>query len=382
MKILQVHNHYKKRGGEETVVDQEKRILEANGHTVVQFIKNSSDLEGYSKFDLIKLMLSQRASSSVGEEFRNLLKKSKPEVCHVHNIYPLITPVIYEECKRLGIPVVQTLHNYKMICTNSLLFRDGEVCEACLNKSLYNSIKYKCYRNSFVATAIQADVIQTHRKRGTWNRLVDRYVCLTDFQKDKLVSGGVPAQKIIIKPNFVHRPDQQTSTGDYFLFVGRLDRSKGLDDLLVLFEKCPFISFFVIGESDEPEKLKAFGNVNYLGRKDREDVLEYMSKSRAVIFPSKYYEGMPMVILESFSLQKPVIARDTGAMSSMINHNQNGLKYENVEGLIEAVNLLDRDSNYTESLGINALSDYNSYYSVSRGYQNLIELYQSVQNEG
>ncbi len=381
MKILQVHNHYKKKGGEETVVEEEKKVLEANGHEVVQFMKNSSAIDQYSKPDLLRLLISQRSSRSVGKEFRKLIRESRPDICHVHNIYPLITPVVYEVCELERIPVVQTLHNYKMVCTNSLLFREGEVCELCLNKSLLNSIRYKCYRDSLLVTALQADVIQTHRRRGTWDNLINRYICLTDFQRDKLVSGGLPKEKTVIKPNFVDQPENESLIGDYFLFVGRLDRSKGFDDLLVLFENCPSVSFLLIGESDNPDRLNSFDNVSYLGKKNRDEVLDYMSKSRAVIFPSKYYEGMPMVILEAFSLQKPVIARDTGAMSSMINHEGNGLKYQDVDGLIDAVNLLDDRPDKVEILGKGAYSDYCSNYSVDEGYRNLIELYQSVKNE-
>lgn len=381
MKILQVHSKYKKRGGEETVVEEEKAVLEANGHLVVQYIRDNVETDDYSRLGLIRLSLKQRNNRHSADELRGLIAREKPDVCHVHNVYPLISPAVYEVCKELGVPVVQTLHNYKMLCTNSLLFREGEVCELCLGKNLMKSIRYSCYKDSLLATAVQADTIQYHRKKGTWHELIDAYVCLTDFQKNKMVEGGLPADKIRIKPNFVRKTDIDISYEDFFLFVGRLDESKGLADLLKLIENRIDSKFVLIGASDSPGLFSKFSNVKYLGPQNRETVQNYMSRCKAVIFPSKYYEGMPMVILESFSLRKAVVARNVGAMSSMIQNGKNGISYDEPEGLVEAVRVLEEQERLAQYLGEAALLDYKKMYSVSQGYQNLIDLYQSVLEE-
>ncbi|KYG82595.1 glycosyltransferase family 4 protein [Roseivirga echinicomitans] len=377
MKILQVHNIYKGKTGEETVVEEEKKILDRHGHCVIQFIKDNSDLDKYSKLDKIKILSSLHSSKSIGKELEEFIEKEKPDICHVHNTFPLITPIVYEVCKSKNVPVVQTLHNYKMVCTNSLLFRNGEVCEKCLNKSLYNSIKFKCYRNSYFATAAQAHVIQYHRNKGTWDNLIDRYVCLTEFQKEK-VFGDTLKDKVVVKPNFLAENNLVTVREDFFLFVGRLNDSKGLQDLLYLFRRNTHSKFILIGKSDNPEIFRDFKNVKHLGERNRDVVLENMRKCKAVIFPSKYYEGMPMVILEAFSLKKPVISRNRGAMASMINDGVNGLKYEIESGLIDAINKMEENSALVNQLGERAYLDYKENYTEEKGYENLINLYAEV----
>lgn len=381
MKVLQVHSKYKKRGGEETVLEEEKTVLESHGHTVIQYIRDNAETDDYRAMGLIKLSLTQRHNKGAVNQVTALLAKEKPDICHVHNVYPLISPGVYEACQEQGIPVVQTLHNYKMLCTNSLFFRQGDVCELCLNKSLMQSVKYSCYKSSLLATAVQADAIQYHRRKGTWQRMVDAYVCLTGFQKNKMVQGGLPAEKLRIKPNFVHKTDLPSTYEDFFLFVGRLDKSKGLTDLLMLIDTCVDSHFVLIGDSENPAVFSEFQNVDYLGPQGRDVVLDYMSRCKAVVFPSRYYEGMPMVILEAFSLQKGVIARNVGAMSSMIRHGVNGLNYADTNGLIEAVRRLEAHHELVREIGKGAFRDFENIYSVEQGYQNLISLYNSVLDE-
>ena len=377
LRILQVHNVYQGKTGEETVVEEERKILERHGHEVIQFIKDNSDLNKFGKLEKFRMLFSLTSSQSIATEFESLLDKEQPDVCHVHNTFPLITPIVYQICQSKGVPVVQTLHNYKMVCTNSLLFRNGEVCEECLNKSLYNSIKFKCYRDSYFATAAQAHVIQYHRNKGTWDNMIDRYVCLTEFQKEK-VFGDSLKDKVVVKPNFLAENNLDTVREDFFLFVGRLNDSKGLQDLLYLFRRNSHSKFVLIGKSDNPEIFREFKNVKHLGERNRDVVLENMRKCKAVIFPSKYYEGMPMVILEAFSLKKPVISRNRGAMASMINDGVNGLKYEIESGLVEAIETMEENPTLVNQLGERAYVDYKENYTEEKGYENLINLYDEV----
>ncbi len=381
MRVLQIHSKYKKRGGEETVVEEERAVLENHGHTVIQYIRDNAETDNYGALGLVKLSLTQRRNKNAVNQVAALLAKEKPDICHVHNVYPLITPAVYEVCQQQGIPVVQTLHNYKMLCTNSLFFRKGDVCELCLNKSLVHSVRYSCYKNSLLATAVQADAIQHHRRKGTWQHMVDAYVCLTEFQKDKMIEGGMPPDKLRIKPNFVHKANLSYTYEDFFLFVGRLDEPKGLTDLLELINTCVDSRFVLIGDSENPEIFSGFQHVNYLGPQSRDIVLDHMSRCKAVIFPSRYYEGMPMVILEAFSLQKGVIARNVGAMSSMIKHGVNGLSYADANGLIKAVRELEEHDELIGKIGVGAFHDFENIYSVEQGYQNLISLYNSVLDE-
>lgn len=378
MKVLQVHNVYIGKTGEEAVVNEEKKVLVKNGHEVVQFVKDNSALTKNSIPGRLKVYASLTGSKSIAFELEALLSRENPDLCHVHNTFPLITPIVYKVCRAKGIPVVQTLHNYKMVCTNSLLFRNGEVCEVCLNKSLYNSIKFKCYRDSYAATAMQAHVIQYHRNRGTWSDLIDKYICLTEFQKDKLVSGGMNPDMLVVKPNFLSEGGENITREDFFLFVGRLNDSKGLQDMIYLFNQNKKSKFVLIGKSETPKIFDEFDNVNHMGEQDRSVVLTYMRKCKAVLFPSKYYEGMPIVILEAFSHKKPVISRNTGAMSSMIESGRNGLKYDDQDGFVSAVAKFQTDHAWVETLGKAAFSDYEEKYSETKGYENLIDVYSAV----
>lgn len=381
MKILQVHNIYIGKTGEETVIEEEKKVLERHGHEVVQFVKNNSELSQYSKLQQLKMYRSLLSSSAIARELEAVIEKEQPDVCHVHNTFPIITPVVYKVCKFKNLPVVQTLHNYKMVCTNSLMFRQGEVCEKCMNKNMLNSVKYKCYRNSYLATAAQASVIQYHRLIGTWDKLIDRYVCLTQFHKEKLVSGGLPAEKTVVKHNFIAESGLDCIREDFFLFVGKIDDYKGLQDLLYLFRHNQHSRFILIGKSEQPEMFDEFKNVEHLGECERDVVLDHMRRCKAVIFPSKYYEGMPMVLLEAFSHRKAVISRNRGAMSSMVIEGHNGTKYEAEDDLVKAVDVFQKDPDLVNRLGENAYLEYKEKYSVEKGYQNLVELYSHVLQE-
>lgn len=376
MKILQVHNIYQGKTGEETVVEEERKVLEENGHEVIQFVKDNSELKHQGFLAKIKMATGLRSSGAMALQLQRVIEDKKPDICHVHNTFPLLTPQIFEVCNDLNVPVVKTLHNYKMVCTNSLMFREGEVCDLCLNKSLYHSIKYKCYRNSYVATALQADVIEHHRRTKTWNHRVDQYLALTSFQKDLLINGGgIPAGKVTVKPNFIQHTSLEIKHEDFFLFVGRVDDYKGLQDLLALFRKNTSTKFVVIGRADDSDLFSDFANVEFLGEQERNVALDYMRRCKAVLFPSKYYEGMPMVILEAFSHKKPVISRNRGAMSSMINHQENGLHYETVEQLADFVTLLEKDNDLVRKLGEQAFNDFEKLYTPDQGYKNLIEVY-------
>lgn len=381
MKILQVHNKYVGKTGEETVVEEEKGILQEHGHQVIQYIKENSEIKGYSKVKNAMMLLGLTSSGKIRSELISIIKSEEPDVCHVHNTFPLITPVVYEVCKEMGLPVVQTLHNFKMICTNSLLFRNGEICEKCIGKSLYNSIQYKCFRESYFATAAQAHVIQHHRRKGTWNNSIDKYICLTDFQRSKLIEGGVPAEKLIIKPNFVSESSSPSDFEEFFLFAGKLDSWKGASDLMHLFQHNNSAKFIIIGKSENPDVFEHFSNVSLLGERPREEVLDYMRRCKAVLFPSKCYEGMPMVILEAFAHGKPVITRNIGAMSSMVDHGVNGLKYNSIDDFVKSVKLLESSEHLALELGKNALNEYKDKYTRIRGYENLLSVYNSVLND-
>lgn len=379
MKIIQVYNAYQQKSGEDTVVEEEKKLLESKGHQVIQYLKSNAEIDNYNPMQKIKFALSVRGSSLVANEFNELLKKEKPDICHVHNVFSLITPSIYQKCKDNNIPVVQTLHNYRLLCTNTVFFRDGQVCEYCLGKSVYNSVKYKCFRDSYLMTAIMADAIQYHRDNLTWTDKIDAFICLSEFARQKFLSGGLPVDRLFVKPNFVEVEEKQDIEYDnFFLSVGRLEPSKGLYDFIALAKQCPDVNFVAIGFCESPELFEGLNNISFLGERPKNEVMHYMRKCRALIFLSKMYEGMPMVIIEAFSQKKSVIARDLGVMSSMLVHNENGLKFNGMEQLVESTTQLNSDVNNAVSLGQNAYQHYVRLYSPQENYQQLIKIYQAA----
>lgn len=378
MKVLQVYNAYQKTSGEDTVVEAEKMLLESKGHDVFQYLKRNEEIEHFSNLQKVSFALSLRGSKKTEAEFRALLNEINPDICHVHNVFSIITPIIFKICKAHNIPVVHTLHNYRLLCTNTLFYRNGHVCEVCIGKSLYNSIKYKCFRNSYLMTAIMADAIQHHRKINTWDKFIDAYICLTPFAKEKYIQGGLPESMFYVKPNFVHPVTNEVVYDDFILFAGRLEPAKGIDDLIEIAKNNPEQKFVAIGHCENPEIVSGLPNLEYLGQQDKSKVMEYMKRCKCLLFPSRWYEGMPMVILEAFAHQKLVIARNMGAMSGIIKHQQNGLLFNNLAELQDCIDKINQNNNLCIELGQQAYKDYMDNYSPEINYRILNSIYQAV----
>ena len=233
MKVLLVHNAYQQPGGEDIVFEQEAQMLKRAGHQVVLYRRSNWEVESYRGLRKISLAKGALWNSDSRGDFLRLLREEKPEVVHVHNTFMMISPSIYSGCYELRVPVVQTLHNYRLLCPAATFFRNGKVCEECLGGSLWPSVKHACYHGSHTTTAVVAAMLATHRLRHTWEREISCYVGLTEFSRNKFIEGGLPAEKIFVKPNFVS-PDPRTRTGNghFALFVGRLSPEKRLSTVL------------------------------------------------------------------------------------------------------------------------------------------------------
>lgn len=380
MKIIQAHNYYQNTGGEATVVSSERALLEENGHTVIPYERNNQEIENYSLFKKVGLIKNTSWSKQSYAEVKSLLKKHKPDVCHVHNFLPLISPSIYKACKDQKVPVVQTLHNYRLICTNGLLLRENKVCERCLGKSPYTSIKTKCYRDSYLQTYTVARMLQHNTQKGTWNKLVDAYLCLTQLAKDKFVEHGLPEQKLFLKPNFVEVPEVHTAEKeDYLIFVGRLEEAKGVKILKEISDKVT-LPIFVVGDGELKEQLKGTPNLKLLGKKTHMETLSLIKAAKALIFPSIWYEGMPMTILESFASRTAVFASNMGAMQSMIEDRKNGFLFEpnSAKDLAEKLNTYIDNKAVIQDIEENAFQQFQQRYSRKANYNLLTDIYKSV----
>lgn len=381
MKILIAHNYYQLKGGEDSVVTNEIELLRSYGNSVITYYRNNDEIKTLTVIQKAQLLFKTTYSQKTYQEVCQVIKEEKPDICHVHNFFPLITPSIYDACRDNNIPVVQTLHNFRLICANGLFMREGKICEDCLGKSAYGAVKKKCYRNSSVQTYVVARMIESHKKKNTWTKKVDRYLCLSEFSKQKFLQAGLPEDRLIVKSNFVKATShiKNKCNAPYFIFVGRIDSTKGIELLVKVAKNSP-IPIKVIGEGKLTSLLENSLNIDYLGRLPHKETVNYISKAEALIFPSLLYEGMPMTILEAFSNKTPVLASKLGAMQTMITHKQNGLLFEpnNEKELANLMNFVISNELVIDNIITNAYNDFLAKYSEESNYLQLINIYKDL----
>lgn len=388
MKILLVHNVYQQPGGEDVVFEQERQLLSSFGHEVLTYVRSNHENEGSSLIDRIGLAKRTVWASDTRQEFAALLRRERPDVVHVHNTFMRISPSIYSACREARVPVVQTLHNYRLVCPAAILYRDGHPCEDCLEHSLWQGVRHGCYRDSRAATGAVALMLAAHRTARTWTRNVDRYITLTDFARRKFIDAGLPAGKISVKPNFVARdPGRRKDRGSYALFVGRLSPEKGLATLLSAWEKLPQqIPLSIVGDGpmrpglEERSASRSLSAVCFRGRLPHEQIVGAIHGARFLIFPSQWYEGFPMTIAESFACGVPVICSRLGAMREIVEDGRTGLHYTpgDPEDLAKKVQWAWDHPEELERMGEAARKEYETKYTAEKNYPQLMEIYQQA----
>lgn len=388
MKILQVHNYYQYSGGEDAVIQNEKKLLEQHGHEVKQYTRHNDEIKGIRQ--KVSLLLSTHYSNSSKKDFLKKLIAYTPDVVHTHNFFPLITPSIFDTCQEMDIPVVMTLHNYRLIYPNGYLFHDGKVDERPILGSAYTTVLDGVYRNSKLQTAVVAHMIEYHRKKNTWNSKIKCLIALTDFSKRVFIKSGILSEKIRVKPNFT--ADQYTEVVDdkpypdpYFVFVGRISEEKGIEMLVKTWVNYQLaMPLFILGNGPLLDPLKTFSKhskyVHWLGHQPQSQVLQYVKHAQALVFPSIWYEGFPMTIVEAFSLGTPVITSNIGSQAEIVKDQYNGVHFQlkNKEDLALKITELSKDTNLAKQLGASARSTYLNKYTPEKNYQELISIYNDV----
>lgn len=384
MRILCVHNYYQQPGGEDQVFSAELAMLEKHGCRVFRYTVHNDRIKGMNPLTLARNTLWNKAIAS---ELRKLIRKVRPDVVYFHNTFPLISPAAYYAVKAEGVPVVQTLHNYRLLCPNALFFRNGHVCKDCMGKfAPWPGILHACYRKSRVGTGVTAGMLSAHRVLRTYSRMVDIYIALTDFACQKFIQGGLPAEKIAVKPNFVDPdPGIGDGQGGYALFVGRLSLEKGVNTLLAAWEKIGSkIPLKIVGDgplsSQVAKASQRISAIEWLGHKPRQSVLGLMKDAAALIFPSIWYEGFPVTIVEAYSVGLPVIASNLGAMSSVIDHNRIGRHFRpgDPEDLAMQVKWIIDHPAELERMRQEARAEYEAKYTAERNYEMLMEIYEKA----
>ena len=323
---------------------------------------------------------SHDAARSVGEKVRRF----RPDVVHFHNTFPLVSPAAYSAGRAEGAGVVQTLHNYRLLCPNALMFRDGHPCEDCLGRTPpWPGIVHACYRGSRSQTTVAAAMLTFHRLRRTWERDVDVYVALTEFSKQKFVAGGLPPDRIVVKPNFLDPdPGGKTAAGDYFLFIGRLVQYKGVETLLQAWngggQPAPL---HIVGDGPlSPTVTRAaseHARITYLGQMPRTSVLQQLRSCRSLVFPSLLYENFPVTVVEAFGCSVPVIAARIGAVAELVEDGRTGILFEpgDPEDLIAKVRWAWEHPAEMQRMGREARREYEAKYTAEHNYQMLMNLY-------
>jgi glycosyltransferase involved in cell wall biosynthesis len=384
MKILAVHNSYQKPGGEDQVFAQETDLLRSHGHRVLLYqASNDQVTDTHPLVMLGKTIWNQQ----IYRELRSLMNQERPDIVHVHNAFPVISPAAYHAANDENIPVVKTLHNYRTLCPSATLFRDGHVCEDCVGKRIpWPGVVHSCYRGSRLATAAAAAMLATHNYKQTWSKSISAYIALTNFARNKFIQGGLPAEKIFVKPNYLQMdPGPGEGQGNYALFVGRLAPEKGISTLLEAWRHIgQDLPLQIAGDgSMAPEVERASsesGGVTWLKWLPRTEILQRMKDATVLILPSTWYEGFPMIMAEAFAVGLPVIASNLGSMSSIVDHQRTGLHFEagDANALVEAVRWFRAHPAEAELMRGEARLEYETKYTADVNYAQLMEIYHSV----
>jgi len=362
-------------------------LLAERGHDVHRF---EEDNRRATAMNHIKLGVATVWNFDAARRLESFVKQTKPDVVHFHNTFPLISPAAYRAVRQSGAAVVQTLHNFRLACTNGLLFRDGRPCEQCLTAWFpWPGIYHRCYRDSVLASAAVTSMLAFHRVLGTWQKHVDAYVIPGEFARGKLVEGGVPSRKTYINSNFLEiDPGIGAGSGGYALFAGRLSDEKGLRTLIAAWKRLPLpLPLRVLGDGPLAEWLKdeslTAPHIQWLGLLPRSEVLLQMKDASMLVFPSECYETCPLTILEAFGTGLAVVAGAHGAAASLVQDGRTGLLFEagNAESLAKNVIRLLQNPELRRDIGKNARREFERLYTREGHYERLLGIYQAATQE-
>ena len=383
--ILLVHNEYQNPGGEDVVFEQERALLENHGHSVPVYWRSNHEIAKLTQLGRAALPVRAVWAGDSRREMALLLAREKPDVVHVHNTFMMISPSIFSACREAKVPVVQTLHNYRLACPAANFFRDGKVCEECVEFGPWRSLRYACYRGSRAATAGSALVLEVHRRLRTWTEKVDGFIALAEFARQRFIAAGLPAERIHVKPNFVDPdPGAAVEKGDYAISVGRFSTEKGLWTLLAAWQLLGMsIPLHIVGDGPLRGELereagkRGLTDVVFRGRLSRGETAEEMRRARVLIHPSECYENFPMAIAEAFACATPVICSRLGAMQEIVTDGQTGLLFapgDPVDLARQVRHLWERPP-LREDMGRRARLEYKARYTAEQNYSRLMEIY-------
>ncbi|MGD0901127.1 MAG: glycosyltransferase [Thermoguttaceae bacterium] len=381
MRILLCHNYYQQPGGEDQSFAAEAGMLESRGHEVLRYTLHNDAIGQMGRLAVAARTLWNRQSY---RRLRDLIRAHRPAVMHCTNTFPLISPSAYSAARAEGVPVVQSIRNYRLFCANAYFLRDARVCEDCLGKLLaWPAVLHRCYRGSRAATAVVVAMQAGHRLARTWSRCVDRYFAPTEFARQKCVAGGLPPDRIAVKPNFIDPdPGRGAAAGGYAVFAGRLSPEKGIDTLLAAWEHfAPNMPLRIVGDGPMAPQVRETAlrlpQIEWLGRRTPDDLLAIVGEATCLLVPSLLYETFGRTIIEAYAKGTPVIASRLGAMAELVADGRTGLLFEpgNPSDLAAKVRQIAADSPARRRMRDQARREFESKYTVRQNYAMLMKIY-------
>lgn len=390
MNVLLAHNFYQQPGGEDQTFADEGRLLEQHGHVVGRFTMDNDAVDTIGKLTVARQTV---WNGPARQSLRKAIRETGARIVHFHNTFPLISPAGYYAAHDEGAAVVQTLHNYRLMCVTATFCRNGRLCEDCLGRAVaWPGIFHGCYRGSRAGSAAVAAMLAFHRLKGTWRREVDVYIALSEFGRKKFIEGGLPPDKLMVKPIFSDPdPGLGAGQGDFALFVGRLSAEKGIATLLAAWPriyadtgtKLKIIGNGPLRSSAEAASGKASG-IEYLGRlESQQEVYATMGAAQALIFPSIWYEGQPRTIVESLAKGTPILASRLGSMPEMVEGGRTGLLFEpgNPDDLARQARVLLSAQADRQRMRQAARLEFESRYTAEQNYPLLMRCYERALKE-
>jgi glycosyltransferase involved in cell wall biosynthesis len=381
MKILMLHNRYLLPGGEDQASATEAALLRDHGHEVEFLEEDNRRVEQLGNIPTaLRTVWSRESYKRIDEK----LKAGNFEIMHVQNFFPLWSPSVYYAASRNRVPVIQTLHNYRLICVNSLLYRDRHVCDECVGRTVpWHGVVHACYRQSRAASAVVAAMIGAHKAVGTWRKRVNTYIAVSEFARQKYIAAGFPAEQITVKPNFIHpNPAPGEGGGEYALYVGRLSPEKGITTMIEAWKAAQSpIPLKIVGQGPlagfVQTAVSECPSIEYLGGKSFIEVLDLMRKAEFLIFPSEVYETMGRTIMEAFAVGTPVLASNLGPMATMVVPGKSGFHFSpgNASELRERVEWCVRNLGQVRALRANARAAFEADYTGAANLKQLLAIY-------
>jgi len=380
MRILVVHNRYLYRGGEDTVVDAEINLLRQYGHHVWLYSRDNADIHHMTALETATATFWSRQTM---RELRSVHQQFAPDLIHAHNTFPLISPSLYSIAQQLRIPVVQTLHNFRLVCPQAMLLRDGRHCEACIGNVPWRALVHRCYRDSLPQSALTAAMLVVQRLRGIWHQQISRFIVLNQLCLDIFTRGGLPANKLCVKPNFVESPEApQWQHRHGGLFIGRLSTEKGIAVLIGALKKLSDVHIDVYGKGPLQPLVEAASHLRYRGFQSAAVLRQKMQEAAYMVMPSTGVESFGLVAIEAFACGTPVIATRHGGLRELIADGQTGLLVppNDEDALASAIAYAESHPEQMRRMGMAARKHYLASYTPERNYEQLIQIYDEAVN--